>query len=363
MQNKVVIVGAGKIGCTIAYLFAKSQAYEVHLLDLAFQDKAVKQLQQVLPQIKYFKLDVQEKAAFKVYLEKEKVAAIVSCLPFFLNKKVAEVALATRIHYFDLTEDRESTTHIKRLAKKAESAFVPQCGLAPGFVNLAAHSFMQKFSSCTAAKLRVGALPQVSSNALHYSLTWSVEGLINEYKRDCEAIEEGALSVLKPLEGLEEIKIDGSAYEAFNTSGGLGNLALLYQGKIQTLNYKTLRYPGHCEKIRFLMNELRLKEDPALLKGILEKVLLKTADDLVIIYLAIQGIENEEEIEKTYFKKLYPQRFDDLSWSAIQLSTASSLCAVVDLVLTAKTTYQGFVPQEQFALEDFLSNRFGQYYA
>ena len=166
-----------------------------------------------------------------------------------------------------------------------------------------------------------------------------------------------------PLEGLESIQIDGCEYEAFNTSGGLGSLGELYAGKIQTLNYKTMRYPGHCEKIRFLMNDLKLNEDRATLKMILERAIPKTYQDMVLVYVTVEGIKHGELTEKSYVKKIYPKSIHNLDWSAIQVSTASGICAVVDLVLEQENKYQGLILQENFHLVDVLANRFGQYYA
>ena len=100
-------------------------------------------------------------------------------------------------------------------------------------------------------------------------------GLINEYGNLCQGIENGEEVNMLPLGDLEEIKIDGLTYEAFNTSGGIGSLANSYMGRVKNINYKTIRYPGHCEKIRFLMNDLKLNYDRDTLKRILENVILK----------------------------------------------------------------------------------------
>lgn len=126
-------------------------------------------------------------------------------------------------------------------------------GLAPGFTSIAANELMQHFDELEVVKMRVGALPVNPSNVLKYSLTWSTDGLINEYGNTCYGIDEGELIALQPLEGYETITLDGVLYEAFNTSGGLGTLAESYDGRIRCMNYKTMRYPGHCGQIKLLM--------------------------------------------------------------------------------------------------------------
>lgn len=359
----VMITGAGKIGSLIACLLADSGDYQVHLADVEFSGTDVTRLLQAMPEIKTIALDVKDQESTQAYLQKNNIIAVISSLPYFLNTHVAKAAKAAKAHYFDLTEDTSVTEAVKVIAANASTAFVPQCGLAPGFISIAANSLMKEFDHCHHAKLRVGALPQRASNALHYSLTWSTDGVINEYGNPCYGIEGGKPVVLKPLEGLESIQIDGSEYEAFNTSGGLGSLAELYEGKIQTLNYKTMRYPGHCEKMRLLMNDLKLNEDRDTLKRILERAIPKTYQDIVMVYVTVEGLRQGELSEKSYIKKVYPATIRGLEWSAIQVSTASGVCAVVDLVLGQANEYRGLILQENFRLDDVLANRFGQHYA
>lgn len=359
----VMITGAGKIGSLIACLLADSGSYEVHLADVEFNGSDVTRLLEALPQIKTVALDVTDEQATQSYLEKHNIVAVVSSLPYFLNTHVAQAAKAAHAHYFDLTEDTSVTDAVKAIADGAQTAFVPQCGLAPGFISIAANSLMQEFEQCHHAKLRVGALPQRANNALHYSLTWSTDGVINEYGNPCFGIEGGKPATMAPLEGLESIQIDGCEYEAFNTSGGLGSLGELYAGKVQSMNYKTMRYPGHCEKMRLLMNDLRLNEDRATLKRILEQAIPKTYQDIVIVYVTVEGKKHGVLTEKSYVKKIYPVTIRGLEWSAIQVSTASGVCAVVDLVLGQANEYKGLVLQENFSLAAVLENRFGQYYA
>jgi len=212
-------------------------------------------------------------------------------------------------------------------------------------------------------RLRVGALPQHPHNVLKYSLTWSTEGLINEYGNPCEAIADGRLLEIRPLEGLEEIEIDGTLYEAFNTSGGLGSLAQTCGARCESMDYKTIRYPGHCAQMRLLMNDLKLNQDRATLKRILENAVPQTLQDVVIVYAAVTGLQNGELREENYVSKIYPQMIAGRLWSAIQVSTASGLCAVLDLVLSHPERHHGLVTQESFRLPDILDNRFGRHLA
>ncbi len=361
-MHHILVAGSGKIGSLIACLLANEGDFKVHLLDVNFKSTDVSRLISHTPQLTTVSLDVKDEVEVARYVRTHGIEAVISSLPYFLNIHIANVAVLTQIHYFDLTEDTSVSEKIRQLALNSKAAIVPQCGLAPGFVSIVANHLMTQFDDCFQAKLRVGALPQCTSNELHYSLTWSTDGLINEYGNPCYGLYDGELRLFNPLEGLETIEIQGVSYEAFHTSGGLGNLAQLYHGKIQRLSYKTIRYPGHCEKMRFLMDTLKLNEDRETLKRILERAMPKTYQDMVMIYVSVEGHLAGEFIEKSYVKKMMPATINGLSWSAIQLCTAASVCAVMDLVIENPTHYQGLVFQEVFPLDDFLNNRFGKYY-
>ena len=193
--------------------------------------------------------------------------------------------------------------------------------------------------------------------------SWSTDGVINEYGNMCNAIVDGEEVDVLPLEGLEEIAIDGEHYEAFNTSGGLGSLAETYGDQVVNMNYKTIRYPGHCEQMRLLMNGLKLNHDRETLKRILENSVPQTLQDVVLIYAAVTGMQDGELREENYVNKVYPQVVAGRLWSAIQITTAAGICSVIDIVLSHADKYAGFVAQEQFLLGDILENRFGEYYA
>lgn len=361
-MHHVLVIGAGKIGSLIAYLLASHpKDYDVHLADIHQTNPHAKRLQG-LSHLKYARLDASDAHALAQFTEQHGIQVIISSLPFYCNPMIAGLAAVQHLHYFDLTEDVQTTRAVKEAAHHSHCTFVPQCGLAPGFVSIVANHLMLHFPMLDTVKLRVGALPLNISNALQYSLTWSTEGLINEYSNLCHAIEYGQEVMLQPLEGLEEVNIDGLTYEAFNTSGGIGSLVDTYRGKIAHLSYKTLRYPGHCAKVKFLMNDLKLQEDRETLKRIFENTLPKTYQDVVLVYVSVMGMQEGQLTEESYVKKFYSQKLGDAYWTAIQLTTASSLCAVVDLALHHTERYHGFVRQEQFSFDDFIHNRFGQYY-
>ena len=358
-MKHIIIAGAGKIGCLIALHLAKTNEYHVTMMDKEFGQADSKRLQNE-KSIICEKIDINDDSEVDALIIKSKAIAIISCLPYFCNIKIVEYAIKHKLHYFDLTEDVEIANQIKKLSKNSKQAFMPRCGLAPGFIGLVAHSLSHMFDKLGSVKLRVGALPINSNNALQYALTWSTDGLINEYANASEVIRKGKVVSIPALEGLETIKIDGITYEAFHTSGGLGNLATILKAEVDNLSYKTIRYPGHCSKIKFLMNDLLLEQNRDTLKQILENAIPKTYQDVVIIYVSITGIQDGKLLENNYVNKLYPQSFYGYEWSAMQVTTASSVAAVVDLVLEDQDKYQGYACQENLDFQQFVNNRFGQ---
>jgi saccharopine dehydrogenase-like NADP-dependent oxidoreductase len=362
-MHRVLILGAGKIGALISGLLAESGSYKVQLGDVdAVAAEAVVRAHSS-PHLSSHSLDASNAAQLEQHLAQHPVDAVISSLPFYCNVAVAEAARKAGAHYFDLTEDVEVTRAVRRIAEGADRAFVPQCGLAPGFISIAAAELITHFDELRAVKLRVGALPQHPNNVLKYSLTWSTEGLINEYGNPCQAIVDGRTLEVAPLEGLEEIEIDGTLYEAFNTSGGLGSLAETHGAHCESMNYKTIRYPGHSDQMRLLMNDLKLNHDRGTLKRILENAVPQTLQDVVIVYAAVTGTQDGELREENYVNKVYPQVIAGRLWSAIQVTTASGITSVVDLVLEHPGNYRGFIAQEQFRLTSILGNRFGRYHA
>ncbi len=356
MQTRLALLGAGKIGDAIINLLGGSGDYALTVVDrdaerLARLNGAA---------ITASSIDCSDTAALGKLLPGHDV--VISASPFYLTPAIATAAKAAGAHYFDLTEDVSSTQTVKALAADATTAMVPQCGLAPGFVSIVAHDLTREFDSLRDVQMRVGALPIYPTNALKYNLTWSTDGLINEYCNSCEAIIDGELKETLALEEIEAFSLDGIGYEAFNTSGGLGTLCDTLKGRVENLNYKTVRYPGHRDIVKTLIRDLRLGQRRDILKDVLETAIPMTLQDVVLIFVTVSGMKEGRLTQQTYAKKIYSQVVNGQHLSAIQITTAAGICAMVDLQRTGKLPQQGFVRQEQASLADFLGNRFGRYY-
>ncbi|MGX5664954.1 saccharopine dehydrogenase C-terminal domain-containing protein [Rhizobium daejeonense] len=356
-MKDIVVMGAGKIGGAIALMLAASGDYRVTVADRSEAQLAAIEAH---PAITTAVVDIADAATLDALLKGR--FAVLSAAPFHLTGAIAEAAARTGTHYLDLTEDVATTRKVEALSAGANSAFIPQCGLAPGFISIVAHDLAKNFDSLDSVRMRVGALPQYPSNALNYNLTWSTDGLINEYIEPCEAIVEGRLIAVPAMEEREEFSLDGVTYEAFNTSGGLGTLCKTLEGRVRTMNYRTIRYPGHQAIVKALLNDLNLKNRRDVLKDLFENALPATMQDVVVVFVTVCGTKNGRFMQETYANKVYSGVIGGRLMSAIQITTAAGICTVLDLLADGKLPAKGFVRQEEIAFSDFLANRFGHVY-
>ncbi len=358
-MRTVAVLGAGKIGRMVTHMLGHCGDYAVRVADVSLE--AARRAAKDIPHTQAFQVDFDDERTLEPVLSG--ADAVLSCCPFECNPFLAEQAVKYDLHYLDLTEDIETTRSVLRNVERSSKAFIPQCGLAPGFITITGVHLMKPMEEVESLKLRVGALPRYPSNMLKYNLTWSTEGLINEYGNPCEVLRDGEPAWVQPLEGLEELMIDGARYEAFNTSGGLGSLSHTLKGKVKNVNYKSIRYPGHNLLVRFLYNELKMNGDRETLRTIFERSLPATFQDTVVIYVSAIGKQQGQYVERTYARTIMHQTIAGSNWSAIQITTAAGITGVLDLLFEGHLPQKGFVRQEDVNYQQFITNRFGKYYA
>jgi saccharopine dehydrogenase-like NADP-dependent oxidoreductase len=356
-MHRVLLLGAGKIGRMITHLLASTGDYELLVADT--NEAALKRLSE---QHKLDTKTIDAENAEHLADAMKGCDTVISALSFYYNPRVAELALKSGLNYFDLTEDVATTKSVSEYAQQAAEGqvFMPQCGLAPGFISVVAYHLCKNFDKLDSVRMRVGALSKFPTGQLKYNLTWSTDGLINEYCNPCDAIHDGHQIEVLALEGLEHFSLDGVRYEAFNTSGGLGTLCQTLAGDVRELNYKTIRYMGHREMAVLLVRELDLGQRRDIFKDILEHALPITFQDVVVTFCSVTGWQNDQFVQITDARKIYHQRLHDENWSAIQITTAAGVCAVLDLFIHGKLPNRGFLRQEQVLFEDFMANRFGR---
>lgn len=349
---KICILGAGKVGTTIGAMLESCDFCEA----VFFADSRASGAPAHLSKAGFESFDIADARRLKAFIAGKD--AVVSAAPFYLNSEIAKACAAAQVAYFDLTEDVETTSVVRRLAEGARVPFMPQCGLAPGAINIIGASLARELPSLRSLELRVGALPLYASNAMKYYLSWNTAGLINEYCNLCEVIYGGRHLRVEALDGYERLTLDGTEYEAFYTSGGVGTLCETYEGRVRELNYKTIRYPGHRDLMKFLLYDLNLIENRKLLTEIFDQEVPVTETDVVILYVNVVGQDAEGVRQRSFAKKIYGDAIDGRRYSAIQLSTAAGLVAVLELYARGRLA-AGFVKQESVAFADFLATRWG----
>ncbi len=397
-MKHVLVLGGGKVGKSVAeLLLALGRAqYHVTLADreeanLREADANLSRVRKLVPHAADYRLlhlDASDKAAVRAALAGKDY--LVCMLPFHLVTGIAALANELGVHYFDVTEDVETTEQVRALdlgggGAGARVALVPQCGLAPGYIAIAGHHIARQFGQIHELTLRVGALPQYPTNALHYNVTWSTAGVVNEYCEPCNVMIDGQLARLPALEGLENFSFEGIEYEAFYTSGGVGTLidTLLAEKKTtpeSRIAYKTIRYPGHRDLMKFLLQDLRLGVEHAapspsgrtfdrrLAMDLLDHAIARTLQDVVVIFINCIGMRagaggQGAHREQINFKRaIHATEMFGRVWPAIELTTAAGVCAMVDLHRLGKLRQRGFIRQEECPLEVFNETLFGLAY-
>ncbi|MGD9996941.1 MAG: saccharopine dehydrogenase C-terminal domain-containing protein [Ilumatobacteraceae bacterium] len=352
MFTRVAVLGLGKVGLLAAHLL-RDAGFEVIGLDVRPRHEDASVPVEVV--------DVSDSESLTTHLVA--VDAVLSCLPYHLNRRIAEAAHALGIHYFDLTEDTATTTAILDMSATARGVMAPQCGLAPGFVCIVGASQAARFQRCRSIRMRVGALPQHPTGLLGYAFNWSPEGVVNEYLNDCEVIEEGVRKWVSSMEWRETIYVHGTQLEAFTTSGGLGTMCDTYHGRVENLDYKTMRYPGHMDLMNFFFHELLMRQRRELAGEILTHAKPAVSDDVVYMHVASEGEIDGHLRRLEFVRAYYPRHIAGLQSTAIAWTTASSAASVIELVRDGAVASTGFLKQEDIPLDAFLATQSGLAFA
>ena len=268
---KVVIAGAGRMATGVVYDFlTHGSLKELLLVDI--NPERLEQLrtwsQQRFPKAPPIRFEVCDLADLgRLAPMVESFDGIVSAASYRLNEGLTQLAIERKLHMIDLGGN--PTVVEKQLAHSAGArrtgvTIVPDCGLAPGFVSLLVADGMRRLPGADTARIRVGGLPVHPRPPLNYALVFSAEGLINEYLEDAFVIRKGSKETVPALTELETLTFPEpfGVLEAFQTVGGTSTLPMTYAGRLKELDYKTIRYPGHCEIIRTLFGLGLASSDP-----------------------------------------------------------------------------------------------------
>jgi len=353
--NGITVLGLGGVGRLVAAMLRDLGA-TVRGVDVSERADAPDGIELIAG-------DLNDRAVMRAALKGQD--AVISCLPYQATLAVAEAAHAAGLHYFDPTEDVATTREILKMATTAKAVMIPQSGLAPGLIAILGSHLAKRFdeNGIRHIRLRVGALPQNPIGQLGYAGNWSLDGLVHEYIADCDVIINGEPRKVPPLRSPEIVRIFGQQFEAFSTSGGLGTMADTFTGRVETLNYKSVRYPGHLRCMRLLLEELRFRNDPDALVHLLSDALPPDDQDRVLIHASVQGLIDGRLQTQEIVANYEPIEIAGRSRTAITWTTAASIVAVVELVSENILPQQGFVKQEDIPLEQFLKTSTGLLFA
>ena len=289
---------------------------------------------------------------------------ILDCLSGTQAPKMAQFAKDYKMHYANLTEYIVETQQIIKLAKNATTGFLLQSGLAPGYIDVLANHLFKEFcndykvNKVDTLEFKVGALTKNAVAPHYYGFTWSPIGVATEYINETEVIRDFKKTRRPSLSERGTLVINGITYEEDLTSGGAANLPDALAGKVNKLDYKTLRYSGHYAWIQEQIKNLGTIDKPIeALQSIMEKQIPHIEDDQIILYAAVQGKDTNGKLRRREIsKQILPQKIGKHQLRAIQTTTAVPLIQSAQLLL--ESSYKGVVLQSEIETMDFLNGNF-----
>ncbi len=290
---------------------------------------------------------------------------ILDCLPGSQAPRIAKYALEYNCHYANLTEHVQETNQIIEIAKNAETGFILQSGIAPGYIDILGHHLFRQFCKIHNVRkvdlleLKVGALTDHAVAPHYYGFTWSPVGVATEYLEDAIVLRDYRKTFIPALSERSTILIDGFVYEQDLTSGGAADLPDALAGKVKKLDYKTLRYPGHYTWIDSQLSKIEGSSESHIsdLQQKMELEIPHIDNDQIILYAAVQGKDKNGVLRrKEHVARILPQRIGKHVLKAIQVTTASPLIQAAQLLL--ETNAKGIILQSHLDPKHFLEGNY-----
>lgn len=370
MTKKIFVAGSGGIGEAAALLLREWSDFEITIFLGDINEENLQNAREFVVSNSEMSSDVNLVLMPKEGISDEMKSAfaecdvLLDCSPGGQAPRMARFAKDFKMHYANLTEYVAETEEIMQLAVDAETGFILQTGLAPGFINVLAmslyHKFVEKFENESVERIamKVGALTAHAQQPHFYGFTWSPIGVATEYVKDSRVIRDRAITELPALSARERIIIGGRTYEADLTSGGAADLPDFFAGKAKELDYKTLRYVGHYDWVESVIAGLPQNEAlPDLLQDKMLSEIPSVEDDLVLVHASVDGFDStgrRRMLEKAYFAE--PLEINGKSLRAIQTTTAAPLCQSAVMLLNGD--HRGVVLQSQLDPVQFMSGTF-----
>ncbi|MFE6166634.1 saccharopine dehydrogenase family protein [Viridibacillus arvi] len=358
---KVAVLGAGLMGKEVARDLVKSDKVEkVYLADLGVGQTTLFAELLKSDKLEVLHLDANDDAELKWVMAKADV--VINALFYTFNEKVARMAIEVGVHSVDLGGHIGGATNaVLKLsddAKEKGITLIPDLGVAPGMINILTGYGASKLDSVKSIKIFVGGIPVEKEPPLDYNIVFSLEGVFDHYTDPSHVIRGGKLQEIASLSEIEKVYFDGfTGLEAFHTSGGLSTLAQTFPN-VNTLEYKTIRYQGHAEKFKLLVDlGLTNKETTVNLEGqaikardVLREVLqskmsLGNKSDAVLLRVIVSGEKGEELVSYEY--ELIIKKDKETNETAMALATANTISVVAQLVGDGTISKRGVYPPEE----------------
>lgn len=347
---KIAIVGAGSVGLALAEMLRQSGDWSVLLADCTEEARL---------RAEGSGFAVQHVDASRIE-DLRRLAAghdvVVAAVPDPLTPKVAAAAMLARAHYLDFS-NASAETEAQRANLTADRFFLSGCGVSPGLVDQITASLAGSFPSAVDLTIRVGAIPRRRTNRLGYGLIWNLEGLLAEYTAPCEAIVDGQRVMLEALSQKEDLVLDGIAYEAFCTSGGVSTLIERIGPNVRNLVFRTIRYPGHLDYMSFLLDDLGLRRRRDLLMTVLRNGLPEMSDDQVLVFVSACGLRDTTPAKRSVVLRIGSPAGRDTP-GALALGSAAHAAGLLDTLRAGRLANLAPGASRTRDLAALLDNRF-----
>lgn len=369
---RMLVLGAGLQGAACAYDLLQNDA----ITEVRLADRTVEHLPKFLQpyvggeRLKLLTIDVTDGPAVAAAMQG--VKAVMCALPYYFNLPMTEAAIAAGAHFCDLGGNTEIVQQQQALGATAVAAgvtVVPDCGLAPGMVNILAQLGIDRLDATRSVRIYVGGLPQEPVGPLKYQIVYSIEGVLDYYTTLSWIVRDGKRVQVKALSEIEPVMFDAPVgeLEAFHTAGGLSTMGHRYEGKIPEMEYKTLRYPGHAQIMEAVRDLGLLESEPVNVKGTMvsprdvaiaqmhPRLFKKDSPDLVALRVVVKGTKAGKSQTHTFE---LVDRFDAahgisamMRATGYSLSITGQLQAMGEVKSTGVHTPDECIPGERYVTE------------
>ncbi|MCY3410953.1 MAG: hypothetical protein INQ03_04865 [Candidatus Heimdallarchaeota archaeon] len=368
-MDNFAVLGLGMMGKAICFDLINNT--DAHVYGFELFEKRREELTTFFPKDRFtalpLQLELEKTSDLPDQFAKYGIKVVFGAIDYKFNAYLTKICIDAQVNFLDLggNPDIVHAQHaMTDRAKEEKVTIIPDCGLAPGMANVLAAGLMYEMDELDSCKIRVGGLPQHPKTILNYQQVFSIRGLTNEYLEDAEVIRDRKLIKVSSLTELEEVSFESQEFpklEAFQTAGGTSSLPSLFENQIQSLDYKTIRYAGHCQFIQFLKEFGLLSSEPyknttprEVVEYCLQKTLPQQEPDLVLVKVEVKG--KVDNLPKTVIFEIIDHYDQNTGFSSMARTTAFPISILGIMIADGRIHEFGVVPGERVTPhDDFIS--------